>query len=227
MGGGKQDGRVTAVLERATSRIVGRYEETRRGAIVIPEDQRLNLVVTIPAKGRGRAEDGHQVVAELTSYPIGGRPAEGRVVEVLGWPDDPEVEVQSAIRRFDLPHIFGKDALAEAEGISETVSKGDLAGRVDLRNRLTVTIDGETARDFDDAVSLQPGRGELPPVGLDRRCFALCQDGESAGPRCLPARHLGLFPGPLHSDAAGAPLERHLLTQPACGSPDHDGRDAL
>ncbi|MDO9067518.1 MAG: ribonuclease R [Deltaproteobacteria bacterium] len=155
MGGNKLDGRVVTVLEHATSRIVGRYEETRHGAIVISEEQRLNLVVTIPAKGRGQAEDGHQVVAELTSYPVSGRPAEGRVVEVLGWPDDPEVEVQSVIRRFDLPHIFGKDVLAEAEGISEIVAKNDLAGRVDLRNMPTVTIDGETARDFDDAVSLR------------------------------------------------------------------------
>lgn len=155
MGGGKLDGRVMAVVERATSRIVGRYEETRRGAIVIPEDQRLNLVVEIPVKGRGQARDGHQVVAELTRYPVGGGPAEGRVVEVLGWPDDPEVEVQSVIRRFDLPHIFGSDVLAEAEGISESVSNDDLKGRVDLRNMPTVTIDGETARDFDDAVSLR------------------------------------------------------------------------
>ena len=155
MGGSKLDGRVLAVLERATSRVVGRYEETRRGAIVIPEDQRLNIVVAIPAKGRGTAQDGHQVVAELTSYPVGGRPAEGRVVEVLGWPDDPEVEVQSVIRRFDLPHIFPPDTLAEADRIAETVSEADLQGRIDLRSMPTVTIDGETARDFDDAVSLR------------------------------------------------------------------------
>lgn len=155
MGGNKLDGRVMAVIERATGSIVGRYEETRRGAIVIPEDQRLNIVVEIPVKGRGAAQDGHQVVAELVSYPIGGRPAEGRIVEVLGWPDDPEVEIQSVIRRFDLPHIFAPDVLAEAEGITETVSGEDLVGRVDLRSMPTVTIDGETARDFDDAVSLR------------------------------------------------------------------------
>ncbi len=155
MGGGKQEGHITAIIERASSRIVGRYEESRRGAIVIPEETRLNMVVAIPAKGRGTAQDGQQVVAELTSYPIGGRPAEGRVVEVLGWPDDPEVEVQSAIRRFDLPHIFGKDTLAEAEAVPEAVSKEELKGRVDLRDMPTVTIDGETARDFDDAVSLR------------------------------------------------------------------------
>ncbi|MDD2733092.1 MAG: ribonuclease R [Desulfuromonadaceae bacterium] len=155
MGGNKLDGRVLTVLERATSRIVGRFEETRRGAIVIPEDQRLNLVVEIPVKGRGTAQDGHQVVAELTAYPIGGRPAEGKIIEVLGWPDDPEVEIQSVIRRFDLPHVFTPDVLAEAEGITDTVSSKELKGRVDLRVMPTVTIDGETARDFDDAVSLR------------------------------------------------------------------------
>jgi ribonuclease R len=155
MGGGKQEGRITAVTQRASSRIVGRYEETRRGAIVIPEETRLNLVIAIPPQGRGRAEDGQQVVAELTSYPVGGRPAEGRVVEVLGWPDDPEVEVQSAIRRFDLPHEFGKDTLDEAGAVPDAVAKEDLIGRVDLRGMPTVTIDGETARDFDDAVSLR------------------------------------------------------------------------
>ncbi|HEX9079858.1 MAG TPA: ribonuclease R [Desulfuromonadaceae bacterium] len=155
LGGGKRNGRVVAVRERATTRIVGRYEETRRGVAVIPEDQRLNLSVSIPPRGRGRAEDGQQVVAELTAYPIGGRPAEGRIVEVLGWPDDPEVEVQSVIRRFELPHLFGPDVLAEAGAVPEAVSPADLKGRVDLRAMPTVTIDGETARDFDDAVSLR------------------------------------------------------------------------
>jgi len=155
MGGGKQEGRITTVVERATNRVVGRYEETRRGAVVIPEETRLNMIIAIPPKGRAKAEDGQQVVVELSSYPVGGRPAEGRIVEVLGWPDDPEVEVQSAIRRFELPHIFGKDAMAEAEAIPETVSVKDLAGRVDLRSLPTITIDGETARDFDDAVSLR------------------------------------------------------------------------
>ena len=155
MGGGKQEGRITAITQRASSRVVGRYEETRRGAIVIPEETRLNLIIAIPAHGRGKAEDGHQVVAELTAYPIGGRPAEGRIIEVLGWPDDPEVEVQSAIRRFDLPHVFGADALAEAEAVADSVSADDLKGRTDLRNMQTVTIDGETARDFDDAVALR------------------------------------------------------------------------
>ncbi|HIJ86859.1 MAG TPA: ribonuclease R [Desulfuromonadales bacterium] len=155
MGGNKLDGRVVTVITRVNSRIVGRYEESRRGAIVIPEDQRLNLVIAVPAKAKGHAQDGHQVVVEITEYPVGGRPATGRIVEVLGWPEDPEVEVQSVIRRFDLPHIFGPDVRAEAENMTDTVSAEELKGRVDLRAMATVTIDGETARDFDDAVSLR------------------------------------------------------------------------
>ncbi len=155
MGGGKLEGRIIEVVERAVSTVVGRYEETRRGAIVIPEETRLNLPITIPTGGRAMAEDGQQVVVELTSYPVGGRPAEGRVMEVLGWPDDPEVEVLSVVRRFELPTVFGDDALAEAAAIPESVSEKELRGRVDLRSLPTVTIDGETARDFDDAVSLR------------------------------------------------------------------------
>ena len=155
MGGGKRDGRVVQVAERATTRIVGRYEENRRGAVVIPDDPRLAIIVSIPPAGRARAEDGHQVVVELTSYPAGGRPATGQIVEVLGWPDDPDVEVQSVIRRFGLPHEFSQECLAQAEAVPEAIASGDLQGRVDLRGMQTVTIDGETARDFDDAVSLR------------------------------------------------------------------------
>ena len=155
MGGGKQDGRITSVAERGSNRVVGRFEETRRGAVVIPEETRLNLVLNIPPKARNKAEDGQQVVAEITAYPIGGRPAEAKIIEVLGWPDDPEVEVQSAIRRFALPTQFTKETLAEADGLPDTVSDEDIKGRRDLRSMLTVTIDGETARDFDDAVSLK------------------------------------------------------------------------
>lgn len=153
-GGNRLEGRITAIRERGVSRIVGRYEETSRGGIVIADDTRLNLTLGIPITEKGRAGDGQQVVADITHYPVGGRPALGRITEVLGWPDDPEVEIQSVIRRFDLPHEFSAEALAEAETIPEQVQPGELNNRTDLRDRLTVTIDGETAKDFDDAVSL-------------------------------------------------------------------------
>ena len=186
MGGGKIEGTIIRILERALSRIVGRYEETSYGSILIPEDTRLNTVISIPHKDRSMAKNGQQVVAELTSYPTGVRPPEGRVVEVLGWPDDPDAEALSVIRRFELPDVFGDDTQAEAAAIPETVLPKELKGRIDLRSLPTVTIDGETARDFDDAVSLKKESGcfrlfvsiadvshyVTPGSGLDRDAFA-------------------------------------------------------
>ena len=152
---GKREGRVNAVIERGITRVTGRYEENRYGAVVIPDDQRLNLVIAIPDRSGSMVQDGQQVVAGLTAYPAGGRPAEGRILEVLGQPDDPEVEIQSVIRRFDLPHTFSPEALAEADRVPDTIGPEETDGRTDLRHLRTVTIDGETARDFDDAVSLE------------------------------------------------------------------------
>jgi ribonuclease R len=126
---------------------------------VIPDEQRITSNLFIPHGAAGSAENGQVVVAEITVYPTSHRPAEGRVVEVLGWPDDPEVEAQTIIRKYDLPQNFPPKALAAARAFSQDVTDDDRAGRVDLRDHQTVTIDGETARDFDDAVSIrrEPG----------------------------------------------------------------------
>lgn len=152
---GKLEGRVVAVLERANSRIVGRLQQSRRGATVVPEELRIGTFFTVPANAVNGAVDGQQVVIEVTAWPVGGRPPEGKIVEILGWPDDPDVEVQTVIRKFDLPHTFEPETLAEAQAIPSQVGKNDLKDRVDLRKLPTVTIDGETAKDFDDAVSIR------------------------------------------------------------------------
>lgn len=152
---GKMEGRVVAVLERANSRIVGRLQQSKRGATFIPEELRLSTFFSIPSNALQGAVDGQQVVIEVTAWPAGGRPPEGKVVEILGWPDDPDVEVQTVIRKFDLPHEFSVEVQHEAEAVPAQISRNDLKQRVDLRKRPTVTIDGETAKDFDDAVSLQ------------------------------------------------------------------------
>jgi ribonuclease R len=114
---------------------------------VVPVDQ---------AKG---ARDGEVVHMAITSYGGSGRPAMGKVLEVLGAADDPEVEVESVIRRFDLPSEFSSQVMTEARRVSREVTESDRAGRVDLRTFTTITIDGETARDFDDAVSVRPEEG--------------------------------------------------------------------
>ncbi len=152
---GKLEGRVLAILERVNQRIVGRLQQNKRGAILVPEELRLTSFFAIPSNGLNGAVDGQQVVIEVTAWPAGNRPPEGKVIEILGWPDDPDVEVQTVIRKFDLPHRFEADTLHEAEAVPAQISKDDLKGRVDLRKLPTVTIDGETAKDFDDAVSIR------------------------------------------------------------------------
>lgn len=151
--GGRREGRVVRTLKRGQQHIVGRYELYRSAGRVIPDDPRLSQPIAIPAQASGRAQNGQVVVVELTSYPSDRKPPMGRIAEVLGWPDDPNVEVLSVIRKYDLPSEFPADALAEARKV-KPVSGREVSGRTDLRELRIVTIDGETARDFDDAVSV-------------------------------------------------------------------------
>jgi ribonuclease R len=152
---GKREGRIVRTVERGFKKIVGRFESVAGVGRVIADEVRITQDLLIPAKATAQAQSGQVVVAEITSFPAAGRGMAGKIVEVLGWPDEPEVEVQTIIRKFDLPHIFPEGVLDAARGVSRAVAEDDLKGRVDLRERLTVTIDGETAMDFDDAVSVK------------------------------------------------------------------------
>ena len=154
---GKREGRVSALIQRGVTGVVGRFEalgKSGKGGRVIPDDPRLGHDVLIPPGAAGAARDGQVVLAQITSYPDGVRGLEGRITEVLGDANDPEVEALTIINKFELPHIFSDEILAEAARQPQQVAEEALAGRLDLRGRLTVTIDGETARDFDDAVSV-------------------------------------------------------------------------
>lgn len=152
--GQKREGRIFTLIKRGVTSVVGRFETLGKGGRVIPDDLRLGQDLIIPPGATGGASAGMAVVALITSYPGEVRGLEGRVTEVLGNPHDPEVEVLSVIKKFELPHLFSPEVLADAEALAHPVTEEELAGRTDLRNRLTVTIDGETARDFDDAVSV-------------------------------------------------------------------------
>ena len=151
---GKREGRVTALVQRGVTEVVGRFEAHGLGGRVIPDDQRLGRDLFVPPGATGTAKDGQVVLAVITAYPSGVRTLEGRISEVLGNAGDPEVEVLTVIKKFELPNLFGEDVLAEAARQPQEVTGEALAGRTDLRGRTTVTIDGETARDFDDAVSV-------------------------------------------------------------------------
>lgn len=150
---GRPSGTIVEVLARATRPIVGRLREEHGVLFLVPEDRRIAQDIVVPPAQSGRAHSGDVVTVELIVPPARqGRPL-GRVSEVLGRATDPGMEVEIALRKFDLPHRFSRAALAAARALPEEVRAEDLAGRRDLRERLFVTIDGETAKDFDDAVA--------------------------------------------------------------------------
>ncbi len=150
-----REGRVIRILERRFHKVVGKFVKATHYAYLIPEDERILQEVYIPEGETKRAKPNQLVVAEITRYPTErGRP-EGRVTQILGYPDDPEVEPQIIIHKYDLPHRFSPAALKEARSLPVTPSPHEYRDRVDLRGIPTFTIDGEKAKDFDDAVSIE------------------------------------------------------------------------
>ncbi len=149
---GRKEASVVEVLERAHKRIVGRLMEEAGVYYVIPEHRRIPHDILIPRQYLDGAQPGQIVVVEIVTYPSRKRQAVGRVVEVLGEQMAPGMEVEIALRAFEIPHQFPEEVLQEARALPDEVSEADKRGRVDLRHLPFVTIDGPDARDFDDAV---------------------------------------------------------------------------
>jgi ribonuclease R len=163
--GGRVEGRVIRVLERGTAWIVGRYVREADGmGYVAPFDRRVLMDIFIPAGQEGGASPGEMVTVELTRWPTATRGAIGRVAEVLGDIDAPGVDTEIIIRKYGIPDAHSDEAAAEAIRLGAAVSESDIRGRTDFRGLPTVTIDGEHARDFDDAITLE---------GLPNRNFRL------------------------------------------------------
>ena len=153
---GRAEGRIVQVLERAASTVVGRYEVDRSGlGFVAPFDKRLTTDIQIPRTETRDAEPGQMVTVEVTRWPTPTRGPAGRIVEVLGDINDPGVDTEIILRKHGIPDEHGADAIAEARRIGTAVRDKDIAGRTDFRDRKVVTIDGEHARDFDDAISIE------------------------------------------------------------------------
>jgi len=153
---GRPLGEIVEVIEHRTDRLVGRLLNERGVMIVVPEDQRITHDILVPPGATADAEPGQVVVVEIVQQPQRHVQPVGRVVEVLGRIDDPGMEIEIAVRKFAVPHEFPAEALAAAEQLPNRVTAADLGGRVDLRDVPLVTIDGEDARDFDDAVYCEP-----------------------------------------------------------------------
>jgi ribonuclease R len=153
---GRPEGQISEVLQRATRHVIGRLLNENGVLIVAPEDKRISHDILIPPKGHLNAKLGQVVSCEIIDYPDSYRQAVGRVVEVLGEIDDPGMEIEIAVRKYGVPHEFSAATVKEAAALADEVRDEDLEGRVDLRDVPLVTIDGEDARDFDDAVYAEP-----------------------------------------------------------------------
>ncbi len=154
--GQRAEGRVVRVLEHANEKIVGLYEKSKGFGFVIPDNPRLSRDIFIPQGCDGGAVTGHKVVVKIRDYGEDpGKKPEGVVSEILGHINDPGVDIESVVRAYGLPEQFPQAVLDETAEISDTVSEEELRGRMDLRDLPTVTIDGEEAKDLDDAVTLE------------------------------------------------------------------------
>ncbi|RQK04378.1 ribonuclease R [Neisseria meningitidis] len=151
---GRREGTVLDIVERAQSKVVGRFYMDRGVAILEPEDKRLNQSIVLEPDGvaRFKPESGQVIVGEIEVYPEQNRQAVAKIIEVLGDYADSGMEIEIAVRKHHLPHQFSEACAKAVKKIPDHVRKSDLKGRVDLRDLPLVTIDGETARDFDDAV---------------------------------------------------------------------------
>ncbi len=163
----RAEGRILRIVERAAARLVGRYDaDCAATGYVVPLDRRLPMDVQVPSGEQAGARAGDMVVAELTRFPTPTRGPVGRVVEVLGALDTPGVDVRVVLRAHGIPDAHDPAAVAEAERLGDTVRPADRRGRTDFRQLTTVTIDGETARDFDDAVTLETLDGGNVRLGV-------------------------------------------------------------
>ncbi|RDE48895.1 MAG: RNB domain-containing ribonuclease, partial [Candidatus Accumulibacter meliphilus] len=149
---GRREGVIVEVLERANSRVVGRVLVEHGITLVVPENRRINQDILVTPDSRSGVRTGEVVTVEIIEQPDRHSKPIGRIVEVLGNYADPGMEIEIALRKHELPFEFSSGALAEAAALPDVLRPSDGEGRRDLRVLPLVTIDGETARDFDDAV---------------------------------------------------------------------------
>lgn len=152
--GKRAEGVVTKIVERGMKTVVGTYESSKNFGFVVSDDPKFSKDIFIPLERSKGAVAGHKVVVEITSYGKNGKNPEGKVIEILGHINDLGVDIISLVRAYGLPEEFPERVMNQAERVAPQVSTADMAGRKDLRDMQMVTIDGEDAKDLDDAVSL-------------------------------------------------------------------------
>ena len=220
----KKEGRIIRVLERRVKRIVGVLQESGGRYYVVPEDEHLLFDLVIPAEKSLSGLVGQMVLAEITEYPAARLNPVGKIVEVLGAPEDPAVQIKVVILKYELPHEFPAAALAQARSAPQEVPDAARRGRLDLTHLPLVTIDPGRARDFDDAVALlkKPGGDFVLYVAIADVAYyvpigsALDQEAEKRGTSVyFPQYVLPMLPPELSTGICSL--------NPGCGPPGGDG----
>lgn len=152
--GRRREGKIQKVLERGMKEVVCTYEASDNFGFAVPDNPKFGKDIFIPKERSKGAMSGHKVVVEVTSYGKPGKKPEGKVLEIIGHVNDPGTDIMSIVRAYDLPVEFSEKIMHQVENVSKEVSDADMAGRMDLRDWMMVTIDGEDAKDLDDAVSV-------------------------------------------------------------------------
>jgi ribonuclease R len=152
--GKRREGEIVRILERANTIIVGTYEKSKNFGFVVADNQKFSKDIFISKERSKGAVNGHKVVVQITDYGDKDKNPEGKVIQILGHINDPGVDIMSVIIANNLPMEFPEDVMKQVSSIKEEVTSDDLAGRKDIRHLMTVTIDGEDAKDLDDAISL-------------------------------------------------------------------------
>ena len=159
--GRRQEAQVVEILARGMKQIVGIYDKSNKNyGFVISDNTKISVDVFVPTERSKGAVSGHKVVCEITDYGKNNRKPEGKITEILGHVNDPGVDIMSIVKGYELPVEFSEKIMHQAENVSNEVSEADMAGRRDLRDVQMVTIDGEDAKDLDDAVSLTKEGGK-------------------------------------------------------------------
>ncbi|HEX5629466.1 MAG TPA: ribonuclease R, partial [Usitatibacteraceae bacterium] len=219
---GRSEGSIVEVLERANARVVGRLFVEQGVMFIVAEDKRIAQDFLVPPDGAKGAKHGQVVVAEIIQQPTPKAEPIARVVEILGNYADPGMEIEIALRKHDLPNVFSGDSEKQAAKYGDKVLAKDLKGRKDLRDLPFVTIDGETAKDFDDAVCCEPlgkGKGHRLWVAIAdvshyvRPGDALDRDSQERGNSVyFPRRVIPMLPEGLSNELCSLKPEVDRLT---------------
>jgi ribonuclease R len=230
--GARRQAKVVRVVKRGRERIVGTFRLEKKVGFIRPDGLPFVREFLIPAEAQKNARAGEKVVAQITAWPEGYVLGRAQVVEVLGTPDSPGVDISVIVRKYNLPELHSEAAVEEARRISREPGEAEMTGRLDLRNQPIVTIDGEDARDFDDAVSCEdkPGGGWRLGVHIADVSFYLHENSvldlearERGTSVYLPDRVLHMLPEPLSCGVCSLVPGRDRLTVSAFMDVEPDG----